>query len=74
MIHFEHSDIGKRKTTAYELNRLSTIENNIRRFAECSIDRMYKHFAPLQKSTSPLVDKLQVHLDVFPEKKRVNVR
>ena len=46
----------------------------MRNFAEYSIDRMCKKFAPVRKSVSPLVDKLQVHLDVFPEKKRVNVR
>ena len=74
MIPFIHSDIGKRKTTTYEKNRLSTIDHNMRNFAEYSIDRICKKFTPLRKSVSPLVDKLQVHLDVFPEKKRVNVR
>ena len=74
MIPLKHSEIEKRKTTTYEKNRLDTIEDKIQNFAEYSIDRMCKKFAPLRKSVSLLVDKLQVRLDVFPEKKRVNVR
>ena len=56
------------------MNQLNMIDDTIRLFTECSIDGLIKQFAPLQKSISPLVDKLQVHLDMFPEKKRTNVR
>ena len=56
------------------MKRLRTIDDTIRHFTECFIDGLVKQFAPLQKSISPLVDKLQVHLDMFPEKKRTNVR
>ena len=73
-IPFIPSDIEKKKTTTYEKSRLSMIDDNMRHFAEYSINRMCKKFAPVRKSISPLVDKLQVHLDVFPDKKRVNVR
>ena len=31
---------------------------------------MNKHFALLRKSISPLVSKLQVHIDAFPEKEK----
>ena len=34
---------------------------------ENSISNMNNHFNPLKKTISPLVDKLHVHLDVFPE-------
>ena len=33
-----------------------------------SIESMNTHFVPLRKSLSPLVSKLQVHIDTFPEK------
>ena len=56
------------------MNRLNMIDDTTHLFTECSIDGLVKQFAPLQKSISPLVDKLQVHLDMFPEKKRTNVR
>ena len=35
---------------------------------EVSIEGMNTHFAPLRKSISPLVSKLQVHIDAFTEK------
>ncbi len=35
---------------------------------ERTIDAFNVLFSPIKKSLSPLVDKLQVHLDVFPEK------
>ena len=60
----------KKKLSKQEVKRLSTIDDSIRLFTECSIDGLVKQFAPLQKSISPLVDKLQVHLDMFPEKKK----
>ncbi len=35
---------------------------------ESTIDASNVLFSPIKKIISPLVDKLQVHLDVFPEK------
>ena len=70
LFRFKYPDIEKKKITTYETNRLNVIEDNIRCFTESSIDGLTKHFAPLRKSISPLVDKLQVHLDLFPEKKK----
>ena len=66
----KYTDIEKKKISTHELKRLSTIDGTICRFTECSIYGLVKQFAPLQKSISPLVDKLQVHLDMFPEKKK----
>ena len=48
--------------------RLNEIEDSIWRFMEISVESMHTHFAPLRKSISPLVSKLQVHIDAFPEK------
>ena len=52
------------------MKRLSEIDDTIRDFTEGSVDGLVKQFAPLRKTISPLVDKLQVHLDMFPEKEK----
>ena len=49
---------------------MSEIDDTIRDFTEGSVDGLVKQFAPLRKTISPLVDKLQVHLDIFPEKEK----
>ena len=64
----------KKKISKQQVKRLSTIDDSIRLFTERSIDGLVNQFAPLRKSISPLVDKLQVHLDMFPEKKKMNAR
>ena len=34
---------------------------------ESTLLSMNKIFSPIKKSVSPMVDKLQAHLDIFPE-------
>ena len=45
------------------------IDELFRQFMERSIDNIHTHLTPLKKTISPLIDKLQVHLDIFPERK-----
>ena len=37
---------------------------------ETSIEKMNIHFAPLRKTISPMISKLQVHVDAFVEKEK----
>ena len=52
------------------MERLNMLDENIRCFIEKTIDNMHTPFTPLKRSISPLIDKLQVHLDLFPEKRK----
>ena len=54
--------------TTGQIARLHKLENDIQGFMERSTDGINKQFGPLRKSISPLVVKLQIHLDAFPEK------
>ena len=53
-----------------EKKRLEEIEKDSCSFVESKLEGMNILFSPLRKSISPLVDKLQAHLDIFPEKKK----
>ena len=66
--NFISTDIEKKKISSEQKKRLNTIEDNIHSFMESSIDSIHTPFAPLQKSISPLIEKLQPHLDMFPDK------
>ena len=59
-----YSDMGRKKLSQ---ERLDTIEQRIGHFMEYSISNINNHFTPLQKTISLLVNKLQVHLDIFSE-------
>ena len=57
-----------KKITSEQTKCLAMIDENICSFMESSIDSIHTSFAPLQKSISPLIEKLQPHLDIFPDK------
>ena len=61
------SDIRRKKNSQDEKQQLDSIEKSVRHFIEYSISNISHHFTPLQNIISPLVNKLQVHLDVFTE-------
>ena len=71
--YFILPDIGKKKITIEQSECLHTLKENIRCFMEKTIDNMHRPFTPLKKTISPWIDKLQVHLDIFPEKNKKNV-
>ena len=52
-----------------QTERLNMLDENICCFMEKTIDNMHTPFTPHKKAISPLIDKLQVHLDIFPDKK-----
>ena len=39
---------------------------------ESTLNKMNKGFSPLKKTVSPLIDKLHVHVDTFPEEEEQN--
>lgn len=47
---------------------MNEINKSALQFTEETINRLNTVFCPLKNSISPLVNKLHVHLDVFPEK------
>ena len=67
-------DVEKKKITNEQNTRLVELENGIRSFMEESINGINRQFGPLRKTISPFVDKLHVHLDVFPELESKNRR
>ena len=58
----------QKKKSSEENERLNEINKSSLKFTEQTIKRLNTVFCPLENSISPLVDKLHVHLDVFPEK------
>lgn len=62
------ADIEKEKITTEQKECLRKIDENIRCFMERSLDNIQKPFTPLQKTISPMIDKLQPHLNIFPDK------
>ena len=61
--------ILKKKNSLEQTERLNMIDELFRQFMERSIDNIHLSLTPLKKTISPLIDKLQVHLDIFPERK-----
>ena len=58
----------RKKISQEQMERLNMLDENIRYFMEKNIDNMHTPFTPLKRSISPLIDKLQVYLDFFPDK------
>ena len=67
IVSFFILDINKKKINSTEKKRLDEIETNSCYFVESNLQGMNTLFSPVKKSISPLVDKLQAHLDIFPE-------
>ena len=67
-------DIERKQILTEQTERLNKIDELIPRFLERNIDNIHTPFTLLRKTISPFIDKLQVHLDIFPEKqKKMNV-
>ena len=63
----------RKKISQEQMECLNMLDENIRCFMEKTIDNMHSPFTPLKRAISPLIDKLQVHLDIFPDKEKKNV-
>ena len=63
----------RKKISQEQMERLNMLDENIRCFIEKTIDSMHTPFTPLKRSISPLIDKLQVHLDFYPNREKINV-
>merc|ERR1711915_236127 len=62
------NNTSRKKITDSQKKTLDDIEENILKFMESRISIFNKIFPPLRRSISPWINKLYVHLDVFPEK------
>ena len=60
--------IEKKKISTVERTRLTEIDNYAIKLMESTIGTFNVLLSPIKKSISPLVNKLQTHLDVFPDK------
>ena len=58
----------EKKISSDEKEWLNEINKSALQFTEETINRLNTVFCPLKNSISPLVNKLHVHLDVFPDK------